>query len=62
MSEFKVGDVVYHKSRGNDGPKMIIVGVQGDMVECEWINEKGEVQRDKFLKAALSEEEEWHIL
>ncbi len=59
MSKFKLGTRVIHKS--NPMIPMVVVGIEGDLIECEWINSKGKVLRDKFIEAALEEEEEFRL-
>jgi uncharacterized protein YodC (DUF2158 family) len=51
MSKLNIGDRIFHKS--NPMIPMVVVGIEDDSIECEWVDSKGKVQRDKFIEAAL---------
>lgn len=57
MEEFKIGDTVYHKSNGSLA--MIVVGIDGNDVECRWVetNQKSkghEVHIETFIIEELT--------
>jgi hypothetical protein len=44
MSKLNIGDRIFHKS--NPMIPMVVVGIEDDSIECEWVDSKGKVQRD----------------
>lgn len=50
--EFKTGMVVVLKS---GGPKMTITEINGEDIECQWFNEKNEVEVNTFNEVSLEE-------
>lgn len=49
--DFQLGERVFHVT--NHFIRLLVVGIDDQMVECEWMTESGEVRRHKFHPSSL---------
>lgn len=61
ISDFNIGDDVYHKS--NQKLKMVVVQIHVDLneVTCRWVDTKGQSQKNNFLPVELNKADTFSI-
>ncbi len=54
ISDFNIGDDVYHKS--NSKLKMVVIQIHTELneVTCRWVDTKGQTQKNNFFPEELN--------